>query len=81
VSVPFWAVVAVLVAAVLGTAGAVWVAVVFAVRARNAEAKAAKLKAIQDRAMAAAYDTSPGQLFDLTADLRRQVAVRILTGE
>jgi hypothetical protein len=39
------------------------------------------LKAIQDRAMAAAYDTSPGQLFDLTADLRRQVAVRILNGE
>jgi hypothetical protein len=79
--VPFWAVVAILVAAIVGTLAAIVVAVVFAVRARNAEARYAKVKEVQDRAMAAAYDTSPGQLFDFSAGLRRQVAVRILTGE
>lgn len=80
-SVPFWLVVAVLVAAVLGTLGAILVCVVFATRMRNAEAKVARLKGIEERAMAAAYATSPGQLFDLAAGLRRQVAIRILTGE
>jgi hypothetical protein len=81
VSVPFWLVVAILVAAVLGTLGAGLVALVFATRARNAERRVAELKALEARAMEAAYATAPGQLFDFTAGLRKAVAVRILTGE
>jgi hypothetical protein len=81
VSVPFWLVVAILVAAVLGTLGAGLVALVFATRARNAERRVAELKALEARAMEAAYATAPGQLFDIAAGLRRQIATRILTGE
>lgn len=81
-SVPFWLVVAVLVAAVLGCLGAIFVAAVFATRARNAERRIADLKAVQERAVVLAYaKPAPGALFDVAGGIRRQVAIRILTGE
>lgn len=51
-------------------------------RERRTARLAAKRKAMEERAMAAAYGpTPPGALFDIAGGIRRQVATRILTGQ